>query len=172
MALVKFVYLIFVTFLFQLTMAGQSSMPNSQDPELLPKVFLIGQHEILCRQMADESTDMLLDVCDNSLQLAFESWTKMLSEMEQMADNLNFDMKGIKVWINIFWEADGQIKHIVYYPKPNSKNIEYEELSAFFTYFINNSTSTLKHDKPFSHYGSASFPSLVKRTASQMIDKN
>ena len=143
-----------------------------QQPEVLPKVFLIGQYEDQYRIMSDEASDMLLSVCNDSMPYAFENWILMLSEMENMADEISFDLKGIKIWVNMYWKPDGTLKHIVYYPKPNSKNMEYDELSAFFAYFINNYKGKIEHTKPFSHYGSASFPSPVRRTASKMLDKN
>jgi hypothetical protein len=159
-------------FAFLIALAS-SSFAFGQAPQSdeLPAVFLIGEYEESYRIMADESETMLLTVCNDSMQYAFANWIQLLSDMEGMAEEIDFDLKGIKIWINLFWNPDGTIHHIVYYPKPNSKNMEYEELSAFFSYFIRNYEGRIDYTSPFSHYGSASFPTLTRRTATQLVKK-
>lgn len=160
------ILLLFLTVSIINTVAAQS--PSFDE---LPSVFLIGENEQGYRFMADESETMLLTVCNDSMEYAFSNWIQVLSDMEGMAENIKFDLKGIKIWINLFWNPDGTIRHIVYYPKPNSINMEYAELSAFFSYFIRNYKGQLNYTSPFSHYGSASFPTLTRRTASQLVKK-
>ncbi len=82
----------------------------------------------------------------------------MLHEMENHADSLGFDIKGIKMWLNVFWSEDGSIKRLVYYPKPNSKNIDFSKLTNFLAAFVQSYQFTLTANECFSHYGSASFP--------------
>jgi len=137
------------------------------DTSVLPDVFLIGEYESAYEQLVQSSGDMLLSVCDNSMDEAFNKWNIMLLEMQTYAEELNFDIKGIKIWINVFWDADGSIRHIVYYPKPNSKSINYQELTAFFKNFKKVYKLPVEHESRYSHYGIASFPTFAKVTAKQ-----
>ena len=143
----------------------ESVSNNIVDTSSLPDVFLIGEHETAYEQLVQNSGDMLLTVCDESMDEAFNKWNIMLLEMQSYADELSFDIKGIKIWINVFWDPSGAIRHIVFYPKPNSKNIDYQELTAFFKNFIKVYKIPVQHESRFSHYGIASFPTFAKVTS-------
>ena len=134
---------------------------------LLPDVFLIGEYEYAYEQLVQNSDIMLLNVCNNSMDDAFSRWNKFLFEMESYAEELNFNIKGVKIWINVFWKADGSIRHIVYYPKPNSININYKELTSFFKNFIKVYNIPIQYESEFSHYGIASFSTFAKITERQ-----
>jgi len=121
-------------------------------------VSLIGDNETEYEQTISECPSLLLSVADNSMDKAYSLWTDMLSEAEKQASLTGLDLKGAKIWINLFWEADGSIKSIVYYPKPNSKNMDFTQVTSFFEDFAQNYTLPQNHSGCFSHYGSASFP--------------
>ncbi|NNF33197.1 MAG: hypothetical protein HKN68_03765 [Saprospiraceae bacterium] len=127
----------------------------------MPSVYLIGEHEAEYETMISNHKELLLGVCNNSMDLAYEKWSGMLSQMEQYADSIDYDIKGVKVWINIFWAQDGTIRHIVYYPKPNSKNIDFDRFTIFLKDFIGLYQMEVEAPSGFSHYGSASFPTHV-----------
>jgi len=134
------------------------------DSTILPKVFILGQHEKAYEKLFDQHSTVLLEVCNDSMDIAFDKWLSMLEEMEAYANSIDYDLKGIKVWLNVFWNKDGSIKHIAYHLKVNSKNIVHlEELSAFFSSFMNHYRFPLVSDRSFSHYGSASFPTFARR---------
>ncbi len=135
---------------------GTSSAQN------LPKVFMIGEHEMEYENMVRECNTMLLSVCQDSMNVAYDNWLTMLSDIENYAKTVDFDIKGVKIWINVFWNKDGTLKHIVYYPKPNSKNMDFDALSQFFQSFTSNYKLSLSHINCFSHYGSASFPTFSR----------
>lgn len=126
----------------------------------LPKVFMLGEHEEAFEQLSAKHADMLLSVCGDDMQLAYQQWQDVLVKMEEQADAMEIDLKGGKFWFNIFWSPNGKIEHIAYYLKPNSRNMDLEELQLFLTYFVNSYKMPLSYNKPFSHYGSASFPML------------
>ena len=92
------------------------------------------------------------------MEKAFDTWTILLKEIEDFSTKSNLDLKGIKVWLNVFWGKDGTIDYIVFYPKPNSKNINYELVKSMLSSFAKSYQSPLKHTSKFSHYGSAAFP--------------
>ncbi len=131
--------------------------------EVLPKVFIIGEHESKFEILADQYKAMLLTVCEDDIDVAYDRWLGMLKEMEHYATFINYDLKGIKMWLNVFYEPNGKVKHIAYYLKPNSKNVDTEELTAFFSSFINHYTFPLVSELRYSHYGSATFPTMPRR---------
>ena len=98
----------------------------------LPEVFMIGQNELLYEGLVTKCNYPLLTVCQDSMDLAYTKWMQMLSNMEQFAEQSEFDIKGIKIWLNVFWDEDGTIDHLVYFPKPNSRNMDFTLLTKFF----------------------------------------
>ncbi len=160
--LTLFAYLIF------LPISGFSWMKQIESPVQdtpLPKVFLIGEHEAEYDKLLNNHDALLLTVCDNDMDIAFNKWSSMLREMEAYSDQIGFDLKGVKLWLNVFWEADGRIKHIAYYLKPISKNIDTAELNAFFSSFMRNYQFPLVAKERYSHYGSAAFPQFPLRVS-------
>lgn len=128
------------------------------------KVSLIGENEKMYEQMMTSCSTPLLFITNNSMDEAYRLWTSMLSTMEKEASNQGLDIKGVKVWMNLFWEEDGSIKQIVYYPKPNSKNMDFDKLTTFLQSFAQNYTLDITHESCFSHYGSATFPVFTNVT--------
>jgi hypothetical protein len=130
---------------------------------IAPKVFIIGEYERQYEELMGEHSTLLLTACKDDMNVAFEKWQEMLIGMEEQAEMIGYDLKGIKLWLNIFWEGDGNIKHIAYHLKPNSRNVDTDKLSMFFINFINNYQFPLAVGKKFSHYGMASFPTFLKK---------
>lgn len=133
------------------------------------KVSLIGDDEKSYESVISECPSLLLQVTNNSMDKAYQHWTSMLIDMETSAADSGLDLKGAKLWINLFWEADGSIKNIVYYPKPNSKNMDFDVVTAFLENFAADYHMPVSHTECFSHYGSASFP--VHRTLAMKNEK-
>lgn len=128
------------------------------DNQPLPKVFLIGEYEDKYGDLYEEYNEILLTVCDNNMNLAFDRWMDMINEMEEYAKSIEYDINGVKVWLKLFWAKDGAIDHISYFLKPDSRNINRAELSAFFSSFINNYKLPVTSSVKFTHNGSAQFP--------------
>jgi len=133
-----------------------SSLSVAQD--ISSKVAFIGQNEKEYEQMMVDCSTPLLEITNNSMDSAYEIWTHMLTDMTAKADDQGLDIKGLKIWINLFWEADGSIKKIAYYPKPKSKNMDFDRLTAFFETFAEDYNLDIDYDKCFSHHGTAAFP--------------
>jgi len=132
----------------------------------LPKVFQIGEYEEQYGLLYETYHDILLTVCDDDMDLAFGKWMHMIDEMEQYADQIDFDLKGVKVWLKLFWNSDGTIRYLAFHLKPNSLNIDTAELSAFFVSFVNRYQMPIKTNLKFTHNGSAQFPtSLIPQSA-------
>ncbi len=139
----------------------QAKVVVSEQLDTLPEVFMIGQHEIEYEDLVAKCSNPLLTVCQDSMDLAYKRWMGLLSEMEQYAESSDFDIKGIKIWLNVFWNPDGTIKHLVFFPKPNSRNMDFNNLTLFFEKFTGTYEMESLDSKCFSHYGSASFPTFA-----------
>ena len=138
-----------------LTAQLASTKPPAQP---LPAVFFIGEHEAAFESLSFNYQTSLLDVCDENMDVAFEKWLGLLKEMEAFAEVNGMDIRGVKMWINIFWNEEGKIDYLAYHLKPQSKNVDTRYLTALFKEFISVYETAVKHPEKFSHYGIASFP--------------
>jgi len=127
----------------------------------LPQVFMIGQNESAYESLVSDCSNPLLTVCKDSMDLAYRRWMLMLSEMEIYAEKSEFDIKGVKIWLNVFWNPNGTIKHLVYFPKPNSRNMDFDLLTIFLDQFVTGYQMEALDSQCFSHYGSAAFPTFA-----------
>ncbi|MCB0669555.1 MAG: hypothetical protein KDC80_27210 [Saprospiraceae bacterium] len=136
-----------------------------QDPQVkeldLPKVFQIGEYEEQYGLLYEVYHDILLTVCDDDMNLAFNKWMDMIAEMESYAHQIDFDLNGVKIWLKVFWNEDGSIRYISYYRKPNSRNIDPADLSAFLSSFMNIYKMSVDSKVKFTHNGSAQFPTAM-----------
>ena len=144
-------------------------MKAQEEVDTLPSVFMIGEHEKAYAQMLNAQPDLLMTVCDDNMDKAYENWLNFLQAVEQYAIENDVDINGVKIWINVFWNPNGKIKHIAFFPKPNSKNMDYDNVKVLFSQFILSYETDLEYSKLFCHYGSASFPRFI--TTSGKVDK-
>ena len=144
---------------------AQASLPWEQQDQdgVAPTVFLIGQNESTYEQLILEHQQMLLSVCDNDMNRAYNHWLDMMVRIESFSKEVGYDLNGIKLWLNVFWNEDGTVAYFVYHPKPNSRNIDTDELSEFFKSFAPQFKSEVVSNTKFSHYGSAAFPIFPQR---------
>ncbi len=153
------------TFLFSGICSVNAQQLNESVPPLreldLPKVFLIGEYEDQYGLLYEVYHDLLLSVCHDDMNLAFDKWMHMLADMEAYANDIDFNLNGVKVWLKVFWDEDGSIRYLSYYLKPNSLNINTSELSAFFTSFINRYQMPIETNLKYTHNGSAQFPTSL-----------
>ncbi len=129
----------------------------------IPRAFLVGEYEKAYSQIMKNYPASLINASKDSVDLAYINWMYLLYDIENFSKKIDFDIKGIKIWINVFWNKSGKIDFITYYPKPNSKNMEFDKLTAFFSEFVKNYKPRYKYSENFSHFGSAKFPSFAER---------
>lgn len=146
-----------IFFIFGFIFSVIAQQMNSKS-EVISKVFYIGEDEKEYEKLVRSYNILLFTVCENNMEKAFDSWSVLLKDIEDYSTKSNLDIKGVKLWLNVFWSKDGTIDYIVFYPKPNSKNINYELVKSMLSSFIKNYQSPLRHTTKFSHYGSAAFP--------------
>ncbi len=142
--------LILGTTLFASTLLAQS--------EDMPEVFRLGENERGYEALNQNYSQTLLEVCNFDTQKAFDTWMGMMREMEDYSKKIRFDIKGVKLWLHVFWNEDGSISHIGYLLRPDSRNVNPLELAAFLKTFMGRYELPLTSSRKFSHYTGANFP--------------
>lgn len=160
----KLIILVFIT-LVHFTANGQSAVAPQkfQDQPNLPKAFMIGEYEQPYENLINTYNKLLLNVCNNDLNKAYDIWSTILLDLEEYSKEMDFDLNGLKLWLYFFINADGSIQHIVYFPKANSRNTNYELVTSFFASFCKNYKLKVEITEKCSHYASASFPTFIKK---------
>ncbi len=139
----------------------EMQLPEGPKELSLPKVFQIGEYEEQYGLLYEVYHDILLSVCHDDMELAFDKWMHMLVEMEDYAQRIDFDLNGVKIWLKVFWDEDGTIRYLSYYRKPNSRNVDPADLSAFLTSFLNYYQMPITSTVKYTHNGSAQFPTTL-----------
>jgi len=137
---------------------------NAWQQEMYPTVFLINDHSNAFEALSRSYNTPLINACEDDLETAFYKWKDMMIALENFSKSEGYDIRGIKMWIKIFWAADGSLEHIAYFLKPHSRNVSTEELSDFFQSFMATYRLPIDVERSFSHYGSVSFPTYYQLT--------
>lgn len=128
------------------------------------RVFDLGQvKENQQEQLFTGYSQTLLEASDNDIELAFTHWLDMMQAIDAYADKINYDIKGVRVWMQVFWGADGTVDHLGFLLRPDSRHVDKDELRAFFSGFARDYKLPLSSDRPFSHYTGATFPTVSER---------
>ncbi|MBL7793494.1 MAG: hypothetical protein JNK77_14285 [Saprospiraceae bacterium] len=150
----------FLTFVCTAIIAANVASAQTTD---MPKVFVMGENEKGYEQLTQTYGQSLLEAAGNDFEKAFGTWLEMMVEMDNYSKKINFDIKGVKIWMHVFWGEDGKVNHIGYLLRPDSRNINTLELNAFFSSFIGRYKFPITSEKKFSHYTAANFPTLGER---------
>jgi len=145
-----------------LSLLSQNSPSYDEASEVKEDIVsLIGDDEEKLSSLSLECSDMLLTVRDNSMSQAYDTWIRMMADLEQYTELHDYDIKGIKLWMNVFWNQDGSIRHLAFYPKPTSRHTDFEKLAQVINDFSKEYRLELTHSSCYSHYGSVSFPTFI-----------
>lgn len=138
-----------------LAVAGPGPQPKNKT---LPKVFVLGQFENSYDDLVESYEQSLLTACDCTMKSAFGKWLSMLHELELYAAKQDVDIKGVKVWLHLFWNADGSVDHIAYHLRPNSKVIDAKVMNDLLAGFAKQYSFPLTATEGYAHYSTGSFP--------------
>ena len=139
--------------------AASAAAPGPQPKaKALPKVFLLGEYEAGYESLVEGYTASLLSACDCTMKSAFAKWLGMLHELDLYAARENVDIRGVKVWLHVFWNADGTVDHIAYHLRPNSRDIDPEVMTGLLEGFAKQYTFPLAASTGYAHYSTGSFP--------------
>ena len=120
--------------------------------------YFIGEHQEHYHQLSTDHSTSLLEVCEFDMNKSYAEWYSLMHDFEQFAIENDFDLSGVKLWINVFWDKAGTIETIVFHEKPNSKLADYNTLKSLMAKFVALGYEGKNHQAPYSHYGSISFP--------------
>ncbi|MEO1437714.1 MAG: hypothetical protein AAFV80_19400 [Bacteroidota bacterium] len=135
--------------------------------EKAPIVFQIGESPELFESLSSIYAQPLITACNEDMNEAFSHWLTLFKDLENFAIDREFNINGVKIWIKVFWNPDGLIDHMAFHLKPNSKNIDVQAFSLILEEFVSTYQLKVQSDAPFSHYGSASFPTMYRRIISE-----
>ena len=125
----------------------------------VPSVFRLGNHSAAYETLLSGCNNSLLENAGESLDEAYIYWLNLLQSIEEYAKDGNFDIRGVKLWLNIFWDSRGRIMHICYYPKHDSRNIDFDRFEKMLTEFVSEEHPGISSNSCFNHSGTAQFPS-------------
>lgn len=152
---------LFIAILSTTIVAQDSIGAELADPSLTPSlVNMIGDDEELQTILNTECADILVQIEGMNMSKAYTVWLSMLSDLEQFAIDEEYNINGLKLWLNVYWHPDGSIRQIIFFPKPNSRNIDFQSLLEFMNKYAHTSKLPVTHTACFSHYGSANFPTF------------
>lgn len=146
-----------LAFLAASTLAFASPGPQPKN-KTLPKVFVLGQFESSYDDLVESYDQSLLTACNCTMKTAFGKWLGMLHELELYSKKQDVDIRGVKVWLHVFWNADGTVDHIAYHLRPNSKVIEDEVMNDLLVGFAKQYSFPLTAEAGYAHYSTGSFP--------------
>ncbi len=129
----------------------------------MDRIFLLGSTETNYEQLTTTYSQSMLEAAQMDITKAFEHWLGMLQEIDKYADRINFDVKGVKVWMHVFFNEQGGIDKLGYLLRPDSRYVDETEIQAFFAGFVKEYTFPLKSDRKYNHYTGATFPTLSER---------
>jgi hypothetical protein len=151
---------------------GFAASAQTKDADELPLAFLIGEHEDNYLGLSQAYPAVFVALFDQDMDAAYAQWGRFLMDIEDYAARLDFDLKGVKLWMNLYFRPDGRIAHIAYYPKPNSRLVPNEHLTAFFRQFAQQYKLPVTWDKGFQHSASATFPTHFTRAGMETVRKD
>jgi hypothetical protein len=103
----------------------------------IPRVFIKGQNEKLEEILNQHFPKQLLYAYKDDSQNAFAAWARMVWEMQKFGEDKGFDVKGLKAFATFYYDRKGNIRHIAYSLKGNSRYFKSEDLDRFFKLFMN-----------------------------------
>lgn len=165
-------YLIRITFTLFLVSAHLQTYAQTPGTAQIPEVFLIGEYEDQYLQLSEAFPQSFMSLYANNIDLAYKGWSGFMMDIEDYAADLKFDIRGVKLWINIYFHPDGTVAHVALYPKPNSRNIPEDQLVAFFKNFVRQYHFTETAEQGFRHSASVSFPTFFHRTTPETARSN
>lgn len=129
----------------------------------LPKVINVSQNSSILEQLSSDYKGSLFLASDTNVVKTMQNWKHLLVGMENYAEEINFNLKGVKFWIKVFWAKNGTIDHITYILSDTSINIDVIDLEAFLRSFMRNYKLPLNNRSKFSYDGRVMFPLYLMR---------
>ena len=124
----------------------------------LPTVFVLGDHEASYETLVEGYQRSLLEACACGQEEAFSKWIGMLNELDVYARKQNVDIRGVKLWLHVFFLPDGSIEHVAYHLRPNSRQLDDATLAPLLEGFAGQYIFPVTGEEGFAHYSTGAFP--------------
>ena len=147
------------------TLAAAAPGPQPKT-KTLPTVFVLGQHEASYEALLEGYQRSLLEACACDKEEAFSKWIGMLNELDVYSRRQNVDIRGVKLWLHVFFEADGSVEHIAYHLRPNSRQLDDATLAPLLEGFAAQYQFPVTGEEGFAHYSTGAFPVFGELTGS------
>ncbi|MFM2269690.1 MAG: hypothetical protein RL757_3131 [Bacteroidota bacterium] len=160
----------FLTLLFLAIFSSTAVKAETKlDSAALPRVSVLGEvDESTFEKTQRNYSTSLVEACHNDMETAYYAWLHLLKHLETFAKQQGVETDGMKLYFYVFWNRDGSIAHISYFPKPNSRNLREEETKRFnklMDDFTKVYKFPIKYERNFSNYNHANFPVLIEKLA-------
>lgn len=129
----------------------------------LDKVFLLGAEEQRYEQLTSSYSQSLLEATGGDITKAFEGWLDMQQAMDNYANSQGFDLNGVRLWLHVFWAADGKIDNLGFLLRPDSRLVDETEIKVLLAGFIEQYRLPVQSGSKFNHYTGAAFPTVAQR---------
>jgi len=129
----------------------------------LPTVINVKSNTSILEELSAKYRSSLFSASDKDINETSKNWKHLLSAMELYGKQISFEIKGVRIWIKVFWAKSGKIDFITYYLLDKSKNVDKAELEAFLKSFTNNYELPVSHNSRFSYAGRVQFPVYMMR---------
>lgn len=145
-----------------LLVSGLPSLMQAQS-DAMDRVFVLGAEEQRYEQLTSAYSQSLLEATKGDITSAFEGWLDMQQAIDAYAGSQNYDLNGVRLWLHVFWAPTGEVDHIGFLLRPDSRLVEEAEIKALLAGFIRQYRLPVQSQQKFSHYTGATFPTLSQR---------
>lgn len=124
-------------------------------------VLIIGESSHDFEQLNEDYAQLLLTACGNDMNQAFGEWKGLFVSFEHYARAEGVSLDGVKLWVKVYWSAEGKMDHIAFDLKPQSRKVSRSQLVKLFEGFIHTYRDVevcVGASAAYSHYGSIAFP--------------
>ncbi len=132
----------------------------------LPTVFVLGEYESSYDELVQTYPQSMLEACACSKEDAFAKWIGMLNEFDIYARKQNVDIRGVKLWLHVFYNNDGSVKHIAYHLRPNSRQLDADVIAPLLEGFARQYRFPITGNQGYAHYSTGAFPVFGELTGS------
>jgi hypothetical protein len=126
----------------------------------LPKVIVMGDaNQTQFEKMYEEYEKLLLTACGNDVNKAALAWNQLSRDLEAFGTTQNFELDGLKIWVQVLFNTSGKIDFVAYHLKPGSRFVKPDQLTPILEKFFADYQIPVSATFKFSQYGSLVFPS-------------
>ena len=129
----------------------------------VPKIIEGTQNGPLLEELNGQYKASLFSASERDFAKTIHNWRLFLLSMQEYAASINFDLKGVKIWLKVYWAKDGSIEHMAYILSDRSINVDPSDLEGFLRSFMRNYKLPLVHKQRFAYDSQVLFPLPYRR---------